>query len=139
MEIEIFTLADFAADQGNGKLTVVGTFDNLYCPQLPATHPACAVALRIRIANKEAGSHDFELKILNPDGKQFLSTIKAKMDVKVNPNADYVTLNMVFNLNNVKLEKAGKYAFEFYFDGEFRSGLKLNVVHAIPPGMVKAA
>lgn len=138
MEIEIFTLADFAADQGNGKLTVVGTFDTLFCPQLPAVQPAFAVALRMRIANKEAGKHLFEVKMLTPDGKQ-INSIKGDMDVKVNPHSDYATLNLVFNFNNFKLEKAGKYAFEFHFDGEFRSGLKLIVIHGMPSHFVKAA
>ncbi|HNQ62231.1 MAG: hypothetical protein UZ12_BCD005001561 [Bacteroidetes bacterium OLB12] len=139
MEVEIFTLADYAADQGNSKLTVVGTFDTLFTQNLPTKHPHCSLAVRIRIANSEAGKHDFEIKTIGPDGKEFSPKIKGDLTVMQNPNADYTTLNLVMNMNNLKLERAGKYHFEFHFDGDFRSGLTMTVVHGVPKGMQKAA
>jgi hypothetical protein len=139
MEIEIFTLADYAADQGNSKLTVVGTFDTLFAQQLPTAHPHCSIAIRIRIANSEAGKHAFEIKSLGPNGKEFTPPIKGDLTVMQNPNADYTTLNLVMGMNNLKFEKAGKYHFEFHFDREFRSGLTLTVVNGLPKGMQKAA
>jgi hypothetical protein len=138
MELEIFTLADFAADYGNGKLTVVGTFDTVFVPQLPTKHPHCSIAIRMRIANSEAGAHDFMIRGLTPDGNIF-QNVNGSMDIKPNGNTDYTTFNLVIGLNNLKLERAGKYAFEFHFDNEFRSGLKMNVVHGSPVSMVKAA
>lgn len=136
MELEIFSLADYAADYGNGKLTVVGTFDTIFTPKLPVLHPHCAVAIRMRLGNTEVGRHDFEIRVIDPDGKIF-QNVKGGMEVKTNPNADYNTMNLVMNLNNLNIQKAGKYAFEFHFDNEFRSGLKLHVLQA--PSMVKAA
>jgi hypothetical protein len=127
MEIEIFTLADFAADYGNGKLIVSGTFDTIFAGKYPAVHPSCAIAIRIRVANSQAGQHDFELR---PIGLSTVNPVKGTMDVKLNPNTDHSTLNIIVNLNNLKLEKAGKYSFEFYFDGEFRSGLNLYALNA---------
>ena len=85
------------------------------------------MALRIRIANSEAGQHDFELR---PKGLSSIQPVKGQMDIKPNPNADHSTFNIVVNLNNLKLDKAGKYSFEFYFDNEFRSGLNLYAVNA---------
>jgi hypothetical protein len=138
MEHEIFSLADYAADYGNGKMLVAGTFDTLFTPQLPAVHPSCSIAIRLRVANSEAGAHDFEIRVLTPD-KQQLHSIKGRGEIRANPNADYTSMNIVMNLNNLKLEKAGKYAIEFYFDNEFRSGLSLHVIPGMPAGMVKAA
>ena len=65
------------------------------------------VALRIRIANSEAGQHDFELR---PKGLSSIQPVKGQMDIKPNPNADHSTFNIVVNLNNLKLDKAGKYS-----------------------------
>jgi hypothetical protein len=127
MEIEIFTLADFAADYGNGKLIITGTFDTIFSQSYPVVHPTCAIALRIRIANSETGYHDFELR---PKGFSTVEPVKGSMDIKPNPNADHSTFNIVVNFNNLKLEKPGKYAFEFYFDNDFRSGLSLYAVKA---------
>ena len=53
MEIEIFTLADFAQDN-NSKLTIVGTFDSIHAKEFPTQHPACSIACRLRFAAKEA-------------------------------------------------------------------------------------
>ena len=39
MEIEIFTLSDFA-QYNNSKLTIVGTFDSIKAKQFPVQHPA---------------------------------------------------------------------------------------------------
>ena len=64
MEIEIFTLADFAQDN-QSKLTIVGTFDAIHSKQFPVTHPSCTIACRLRFAAKEAGSHDFKLRLID--------------------------------------------------------------------------
>jgi len=140
MVLEIFTLADFAADYGNGKLTVVGTFDHIFTAQLPALHPQCAIAARMRFGNSEAGQHTFEIRVLQPDGKRVPNLmLNGNGEVKVNPHAEYSTLNLVMNFTNFKLEKIGAYAFEFWHNGEFHSGLKLHVAQGLPPGMSKAA
>lgn len=55
MEIEIFSLADFAQDN-QSKLTVVGTFDSINALQFPVQHSSCSIACRLRFAAKEAGS-----------------------------------------------------------------------------------
>jgi hypothetical protein len=127
MEIEIFTLADFAADYGSGKLTVSGTFDTIFSKTFPVVHPFCSIALRIRVANSEAGHHDFELR---PKGLSVVEPVKGNMNVRPNPNADHTTFNIVVNFNNLKFDKPGKFAFEFYFDNDFRSGLNLYAVTA---------
>lgn len=125
MEIEIFTLADYAADYGNGKLIVSGTFDTIFGQTFPLVHPSCSLALRIRIANSEIGEHTFEIR---PAGLSNVQPFIGNLSVKKNPNADHSTINLVVNLNNLKFDKPGRYSFEFYFDNEFRSGLNLYVV-----------
>jgi len=54
MKLELFTLCDFAADYG-GKLSVVGIFDTLGAKQVPAVHPQCAVAAKMRFEKIEEG------------------------------------------------------------------------------------
>ena len=108
MEIEIFTLADYAADYGNGKLVVIGTFDTIFTGVFPAIHPACSIALRMRVANSESGYHNFEIKILDPKNANFKDPLKGELEVKENPNSDHSTFNIVLNLNNVAFESPGR-------------------------------
>ena len=136
--LEIFSLSDFAADYGNGKLSVIGCFDTIFTKQLPTVHPQCSISARMRFGNSEVGNHTFEIRAITPSGK-VLHSVNGKADVKANPNATYSTRNLIMTLNNFKLEEFGAYAFEFWLNGEFHSGLKMHVVHGLPPGMVKAA
>ncbi|MEI2737350.1 MAG: hypothetical protein V9F01_01030 [Chitinophagaceae bacterium] len=80
MEIEIFTLADFAQDN-NSKLTIVGTFDSINAKQFPVSHPVCAIACRLRFAAKETGSHDFKLRLIDAAGKETIQPIKKAISI----------------------------------------------------------
>jgi hypothetical protein len=132
MEVEIFTLADFAADYGQGKLNIIGTFDAIFPQQFPFVHPNCSLALRLRVANSESGMHNLNIKFIDPDGKDFNQPVNGDLQVAKNPNADYSTSNFILNFSNLKFDKPGKYAFELHWDGEFRSGLTLNLVKSTP-------
>jgi len=138
MEIEIFSLADFANDSGNGKMNIIGTFDQINALSLPVVLPHCAVATRIRIANSEAGTHSVEIVCIDPDGNEF-QRLPVSMNVQPNPNAEYNAFNIPVNISNFKVDKLGKYAFELYYDGEFRSGLTMHVVMLNGPKALKAA
>jgi hypothetical protein len=124
MEIEIFTLADFAQDNSS-KLTIVGTFDSIHSKQFPATHPVCSVACRLRFAAKESGSHEFRLRLIDADGKETIKAIEGNINIANPPNGQFSSINIVVNFNQLQFEKAGRYSFELYIDGDWKSGLPL--------------
>jgi len=130
MEIEIFTLADYATDPGFGKLTIIGTFDNLFAPSFPAEHPTAFVVARIRFANSEASLHRVEIRVLDTNGQNVHKPLVEDFDVKPNPNAAHTSYNIIWTLTNTRFEKAGVYAIEMHYDGEFRTGMKLTVALA---------
>jgi hypothetical protein len=124
MEIEIFTLCDFAQDN-NSKLTIVGTFDSIHARQFPVQHPACTVACRLRFAAKEAGDHDFKLRMIDSTGKECIQPIQGNINIPVPPNDQSVTLNLVFNFNQLQFPTPGRYSFELYLNGDWKTGLPL--------------
>ncbi|HZF64428.1 MAG TPA: hypothetical protein VEZ55_08090 [Chitinophagaceae bacterium] len=127
MEVEIFTLCDFAQDN-QGKLTVVGTFDRLNAPVLPFTFPHMSLAARLRFANSEAGEKHVRIRFVAPDGAEIQS---ANLNVTiVSSPIGYSAVNIVFNVNQQNFTAAGMYSFELYVDEEWESGLKLFVVQA---------
>lgn len=127
METEIFTLCDFAQDAG-GKLTIVGTFDQIGSANFPVVHPACSLACRLRFSDKETGEHDFKLKLVDAAGKNVISPIEGNIKVAVQPGFQYSAINIVGNLNQLKFEKAGRYSFELYVDSDWITGLPLNLI-----------
>lgn len=124
MEIEIFTLADFAQDN-QSKLTIVGTFDSIQSRQFPSTHPACAVACRLRFAAKEVGEHNFKLRLIDAAGKEIIKPIEGNINIGNPPNGQFASINIVVNFNQLQFEKAGRYSFELYIDDDWKSGLPL--------------
>lgn len=128
MEIEVFTLCDFAQDNG-GKLTIVGTFDSIGTKKIPAIHPSCCIATRLRFSEKETGDHTFKLRLINAEGKELIPPIEGNINVPIPPNGQYGVINIVGNLNNLSFEKAGRYSFELYVDEEWKSGLPLIIYH----------
>ncbi|NOT51239.1 MAG: hypothetical protein HOP10_08170 [Chitinophagaceae bacterium] len=124
MEIEIFTLADFAQDN-NSKLTIVGTFDSINGKQFPIIHPACSVACRLRFAIKEGGDHSFKLRLIDVNGKETIQPIEGNIKIGNVPNGQFSSINIVINFNQLQFEKAGRYSFELYIDGDWKSGLPL--------------
>jgi hypothetical protein len=130
MEIEIFTLADFAQDN-NSKLTIVGTFDSINSKQFPAVHPACTVASRLRFAAKESGEHNFKLRLIDSKGKEVIQPIEGNINIGVPPNGQFASINIVVNFNQLKFETAGRYSFELYIDGDWKSGLPLFLNQAV--------
>ena len=129
METEIFTLCDFAQDAG-GKLTIVGTFDQIGSATFPVVHPACSLACRLRFSEKESGSHDFKLKLVDAAGKNVIAPIEGNINVAIPPKIQYSAINIVGNLNQLKFEKEGRYSFELYVDGNWVTGLPLNLIKA---------
>lgn len=124
MEIEIFTLADFAQDNSS-KLTIVGTFDSIQSKQFPVSHPACSIACRLRFALKETGAHEFRLRLIDESGKEIIQPIEGNINIGAPPNGQFSTINIVVNFNQLQFEKAGRYSFELYIDGDWKSGLPL--------------
>lgn len=126
METEIFTVCDFAQDN-NGKLTIVGTFDRITPPAFPHVHPTFSIAVRLRFSQKELGSHKFQLKLNAPDESQVLPIVEGDIQVNKNPETDYTAINFAVNLNQVRFEKPGKYTIELFMDEEWISGLTLTL------------
>jgi hypothetical protein len=124
MEIEIFTLADFAQDN-NSKLTIVGTFDNINAKQFPVQHPSCAIACRLRFAAKEAGPHAFKLRLIDAAGKETIQPIEGDINIGEPVNGQFTTINIVVNFNQLQFAATGRYSFELYIDGDWKSGLPL--------------
>lgn len=128
MEIEIFTLSDFAQDN-NSKLTIVGTFDSIQSKQFPVAHPACAIACRMRFGIKEVGSHDFKLRLIDTAGKETIQPIEGNINIGTPPNGQFTSINIVINFNQLQFATAGRYSFELYIDGDWKSGLPLFLNH----------
>ena len=126
MNIEAFLLCDAATDE-RGKLNVLGAFDTIFSKQMPAIHPACSVALRIRFEKVEEGEHRVRLQIIDLDGKPVSPKLEGNITVRVPDNVDSSAVNLILNIQGQKFENYGKFNIHLAIDGVKESSLPLLV------------
>jgi hypothetical protein len=126
MKIEIFALCDAATDT-HGKLSLLGTFDQIYAPKMPVVHPACAIALRLRFDKMEEGVHKVSLQLVNPDGKPVFQAMEGEVQPRMADDIGSVAVNLILNFQNVKFEEFADYQINLAVDGEAMSSLPLRV------------
>jgi len=126
MNIEAFLLCDAATDQ-QGKLNVLGAFDNIWTKKLPAIHPACSVVTRIRFEKIEDGSHSVKIQIIDQDGRNIGPKLEGSISVKTGANLDSSVANLILNIQRLEFKQYGQYRIDLAIDGEIKASLPLHV------------
>ncbi len=127
MDVEAFILCDCATDQ-QGKLNILGAFDRLYARKMPAVHPACTVAVRLRFSKIEEGQHTIKINFIDADGIPAGPVLERTISVNVPENEDSTVRNIILNIHGLRLEKSGEYRFDFALDGRQEACLPLKVI-----------
>ena len=78
-------------------------------------------------SEKEVGAHDIRLRFIDVGGTELIKPIEGKINIGQPANGQYSAVNLVFNFNQLKFDKAGRYSFELYIDDEWESGLPLFI------------
>src|SRR5438876_1184569 len=77
MNIQVAVLCDAATDE-NLKLNLLGAFDTICTPQLPAVHPQCSIALRLTFGHQDEGEHKLRLNFVDADRRTALLLRRAR-------------------------------------------------------------
>ena len=134
MEIDLALLADAATVDVAGKLNILGIFDRISVPEFPAPHPHISLVFRFSASMGEAGEHQVEIVLKDPDGKEMM---KLSGGLQVGPGpamaGGEVRVPQVLNIERLVFPKAGRYHFEVKLDGVHQVSLPL-LVHGIGSG-----
>ena len=131
MNIQVAVLCDAATDD-NGKLNILGSFDTIYAPQLPAVHPQCAVALRVTFMSGDVGERKLKLNFVNADGRAIMPPIDIPVTVALPDDAYFLTRNFIINIQQLKFTEAGLYSVDIRLDGESQANIPLQVKNPPP-------
>ena len=123
MKTELFTLSDFAQENG-GKLTIVGTFDTIIARAFPCTHPHLSIVIRMRFDLWEFGNHTFRIEARNLDGKMSIEPVHGNIDVKGAGNASAVS-HLLFSVANLEFKSSGVINFVLYLDDKETGSIPL--------------
>jgi hypothetical protein len=126
MDIEAFVLCD-AATQDGGKLNILGAFDTIGARQMPAVHPFCSIALRMRFFKHEQGNHPVRLTFVDADGNAVLPSLDANVQITIDPNLESVCANLVLNITGLKFPVPGPYSIDLSVDSKHEKSLPVFV------------
>jgi hypothetical protein len=137
MNIQVAVLCD-AATEDNGKLNLLGAFDTIFAPQLPAVHPQCAVALRVTFMSGDEGARKLKLNFVDADGKSIMPPIEIPVAVSLPDDGLFLTRNFIVNIQQLKFAEAGLYSVDVRLDDKSQAGIPLSV-KMIPPRAAEPA
>src|SRR3989339_796238 len=127
MRVEVFVLCDAATSDASGKFNILGAFDTLWVTKLPAVHPQCTVALRIRFEPHEGGEHDVRVNFIDEDGNHIIPSANGKINVQFKGQQRAIAANLILNLQRLQLKSSGEYSIDLTIDSQGMARLPLFV------------
>lgn len=118
MELILGALADSANVSQEGKLNILGIFDNLFAQALPCQHPQMTLVLMLRASGWERGtSRKIIIRFLDEDGGALFPPAEFGIDIAQNTPTPAPMMPLIVNLPNVVFPRYGTYRFDV-LDGE---------------------
>ena len=114
IKIELFTFCDFA-QENNGKLIIVGTFDTIISRNFPCVHPQLSVVIRVRFDLWDFGRHSFRIETRDLDGEMSMEAINGNLDVNSAGNTTAVS-HLVFSISNLHFKNQCILNFVLFID-----------------------
>lgn len=127
MKLELLTLCDFAKGEPNGKLYVIGIFDHIYAPEVPAPAPLCAIAARLRFDAIERSNKNVTISFVDSDGARVMPDMNVQLNIEVPPGESSATANVVVMLEQLNLPRYCEYAIDLAVDGRTEGSIPLYV------------
>lgn len=128
MEVTVAVLADYANVSKDGKLNIMGIFQEINASELPFQLPQMYLVLSFTAGPAEFGSvRDVRVVLLHSDGQEVFS-LEAEMQV---PNAARpgrrAYINETIGLAGVPFQQAGDYAFSVLVGDDEKATVPLYV------------
>ena len=126
MNIQVAVLCDAATDD-NMKLNLLGAFDTIYAPQMPAVHMHCAVALRMTFMPGDEGTRKFSVNFINADGHPIMPGIPLQVQVTLPDDVHFVTRNFIVHIQQIQFTEPGLYSVDVRMDDQTQASIPLLV------------
>ena len=119
MIVEIASICDAATANGvGGRLKILGAFDRIFT-QFPLVIPQCAAAFRVRYQRSEAGVHKLVLSIEDVCGHPIVPGMESSITFEpVAKGFDTAAMNLILNMQRLKIERPDKYIVRLIIDEE---------------------
>ncbi len=131
MNVDFAVICDYAIVDQYGKLSVLGIFQHIWVPQLPAVHPRLHLVIRLKGKRTEVGQHDVRIRLCSEGGQEVLSGDGRVTFAEPPAGITEVEAGAVL-MFDVPFASAGKYRFEITVNGEIKTQVPLTVAVGPP-------
>lgn len=135
MERKLFLVADCANVTREGKLNVMGIFDNISATSFPARHSSLSLIIKLVAELGEPGqTRDFSVKFLAPDGNQTFD-LSGQIQIPLSEQGRMPEVNLVLELKDLIFPVPGPYDIVLLIDKDHKGRLTLTVnqLNTVPP------
>ena len=123
----LFLAADYANITGDGKLNVMGIFNDIFSYSFPARHSSMHLVGKLGAELGEYGQvRDFTIKLLDEDGNQIMD-MSGQFEIPRGEKGRKPEVNLIFELKDVVFPKPGIYQFVLLVEKDHKSELSLYV------------
>jgi hypothetical protein len=128
LDVNLAVLADYANVSQDGKLNIMGIFQEVNPPVLPFALPQMYLVVSFTAGPAEFDSvKNIRIALLDNDGNEMLA-LEGQAQVPRPPRPGRRPfINQVIGLNAVGFERSGDYEFSILIDGETRETVSLHV------------
>jgi len=134
IKIPLAVIADSANVSREGKLNILGIFQNIGASTVPATHPQSSLILTFEGERGDANSeHPIKIQMVNADGEVMMN-IEASLRFNMPPAGEHSVLaHQIFQFANITFPRFGTYDLNIFVNNEVRKTVSLNVLEVKPP------
>ena len=110
-------------EHGSGKISLIGVFENISAPRFPVVHRALSVYAKLTDAE---GDYVIRLELIRLEDSHVVAqgTLTATFADRMSPG------ELIFNLENLGLERPGRYEFRLSANDRFVASKTFTVMQA---------
>ena len=128
MKVNLFTIAD-SVNVYEGKLVIVGTFDNIQAEECPFVFRPFGFALKASVEPHEYGkTYDCRLVLKKIRAKKPVAEVSLKMNFPKQQKGRKLSVVFAGNIGGVKFDSFGSYVLECKIGSKVVSQIDVNVV-----------
>ncbi len=130
MEVRLAVVADAANVSQEGKLNILGEFNQIFTSDFPTIHPSMSLVIKIEGDISEVEEeHRLQIRIVNEDGERIAELEEKTFKFSEPADAAFpAAKGMITNLRNVIFDRPGVYSFDILIDGRYEDAIPFQVV-----------
>lgn len=134
MQVDFAFICDYA--EATNKINALGIgFDTIVSGKMPTRHPTFFLVVQIRVTVVESGEKNFEVHLIDEDGREIIPALKGKLNIPRPPSGTESTGRLALRFDGVEFPRYGAYSIHMTVEGHEMVRIALRVIQ--PPAVTQ--